>query len=93
LAVEELTASKSASQPGVAAAGKAKLRKLVDSAKVVIKKVSDKVAAVQQSSFTAPTAHTASEPEFVPHGGMCTGAALRSAHKQARNWLPSRQHV
>lgn len=93
LAVEELTASKSASQPGVAAAGKAKLRKLVDSAKVVIKKVSDKVAAVQQSSFTAPTAHTASEPECVPHGGMCTAAALRSAHKQARNWLPSRQHV
>ena len=78
---------------GVAAAGKAKLRKLVDSAKVVIKKVSDTVAAVQKSSSsTKPSARAAAatEREMTPQSRLRAADAVRSARKQAAHWLPSR---
>jgi hypothetical protein len=78
----------SRSTPGIAATAKAKVRKIVEGAKVVIKKVSEKVAAVQQSS--APTVYTAADLETAPQSKPGTADALRSAHKRASNWLPSR---
>ena len=73
-----------AAQPD-AAAGKAKLRKIVDQVATAVKTVAKKISAVQKTVVPA-----AATPRRAAAGCGSGTAAVRSARKQAERWLPSR---